>query len=272
MQGGIAGVLSTGSYENLRPSFLIEETIEDCLLTDEQVFARTQVLYDESFRMMKEAETKAVIERIEREKAGIRFYVHPESGVTIPSVTSVINWDADFFVPPHELQQYASQSQIVHAQVEHFIETGKWEEPKTLTDIWADIVIVSKGSLHLPVESGFFPAFLKKYPVNNMTNGHKVFLPDVAGTFDFEGIPDFPDALKIPTVFDVKRTPDRIKDGKQLSAYCKAKNLTQGIIVPLNAKTEQKFSKPVIYSEAALDGFFKMFQKDRENFKKRYGI
>ena len=34
MQGGIAGVIATGSYENLRPSFLIEETIEDCILRD----------------------------------------------------------------------------------------------------------------------------------------------------------------------------------------------------------------------------------------------
>jgi len=271
MQGGITGVLSTGSYENLRPSFLIEETIEDCNFTDEQIFTRTQALYDESFRMMKEAETKATVERIEREKTGIRFYVHP-TGITVPSVTSVINWDADFFVPPHELQQYASQGQICHTQVENYIKTGKWVEPKEIQDIWADIVIVSKGSLHLPLESGYFPAFLEKHPIKELKNGHQVFLPNTAGTFDFEGVPDFKDALQIPTVFDVKRTPDRIKDGKQLSAYCKAKGLTQGIIVPLNDKTVQKFSKPIIYNEKALEGFFKMFTVDRENFRKRYGI
>lgn len=272
MSGGISGVIATGSYENLRPNFLIEETIEDCSLTDEEIIARTQTLYDESFRMMKEAETKATVERIEREKAGIRFYTHPETGLTVPSVTSVIGWDADFFVSAQDLQEYASQSNIVHAQVEHFIQTGVWVEPKEISDIWADIVIVTKGNLKLSLESGYFPSFLKKFPINNMKNGHKVFLTDTAGTFDFEGIPDFKDALPILSVCDVKRTPDKIKDGKQLAAYCKAKGVTQGLIVPLNDKTEQKFSKPIVYDEKSLEGYFKMFQKDRENFRKRYGI
>ena len=272
MSGGISGVLSTGSYENLRPNFMIEETIEDCILTDAEIVARTQSLYDESFRMMKEAETKAIVERIEREKAGIKFYTHPETGATVPSITSVINWDADFFVSPQDLQQYASQSSIVHAQVEHFIETGDWVAPKEISDVWADIVIVTKGALCLSLESGFFPASLKKFPIKDLRNGHKVFLSDTAGTFDFSGIPDFKDALPIPSVFDVKRTRDKVKDGKQLAAYCKAKGVTQGIIVPLNDKTAQKFSKPFIYDEKSLDGFFKMFTIDRNNFKKRYGI
>lgn len=272
MQGGIAGVIATGSYENLRPSFLIEETVEDCDFTNEQIINRTKELYDQTFSLMKEAETKSIIERIEREKAGIRFHVHPETNATIPSVTSVINWNADFFVPPHELQQYASQGTICHAQVAHYIETAKWVEPKEIQDIWADIVIVTKGNLHLPIESGYFPSFLTKFPIKDMKNGHRVFLADTAGTFDFEGIPDFADALPIPSVFDVKRTPDKVKDGKQLAAYCRAKGVTQGIIVPLNSKTAQKFSKPIIYNEKALEGFFKMFTIDRENFKKRYGI
>lgn len=277
MCGGITGVIATGSYENLRPNFLIEETVEYSpidtdFVSDEMIVNRTKELYQKCFSMMKEAETKATVERIEREKADIRFYVHPETFATVPSVTSVINWDADFFVPAHELQQYASQSQIVHAQVEQFILTGKWLEPKEISDIWADIVIVTKGSLQLALETGYFPAFLEKYPVKDLKNGHKVFLPDTAGTFDFEGIPDFAEAEKIPTVFDVKRTPDKVKDGKQLAAYCKAKKITQGIIVPLNDKTAQKFSKPIVYKEKDLEGYFKLFAKDRSDFRKRYSI
>ena len=272
MQGSISGVIATGSYENLRPGFLIEETIEDCLLTDEQIISRTKEIYNAVSKMLEQAETKATIERIEREKTGIRFYVHPETGITVPSVTSVIGWDADFFVSPEDLQQYASQSQICHAQVAEYINTGKWKEPKEISDIWADIVIVTKGSLKLPIESGYFPSFLEKYKIKDMANGMVVYLEDTAGTFDFEGIPDFADAEKIPSIFDVKRTPDRLKDGKQVSAYCKAKGYKQGIIVPLNDKTNQKFSKPIIYNEKDLEGFFKLFRKDRENFRKRYGV
>ncbi len=172
------------------------------------------------------------------------------------------------------MQQTASQSNIVHAKVAHFIDTGKWVEAKELSDIWTDILLVTKGDLKLELETGDFPKFLEKYPIEGMINGQRLFNIEnlYCGKLDFTGTPQFKDAKVTETVFDVKRTPDKIKDGTQISAYCKLAGYKQGIIVPLNSKTEQGFSKPIIYNEKALEGFFKMFLEKRKAFKQRYGI
>ena len=77
---------------------------------------------------------------------------------------------------------------------------------------------------------------------------------------------------KVITVFDVKRTPDKVKNGMQLAAYCKALGYRQEVVVPLNNKTEQKFSKPVVYDEQSLSGYYKMFMQKRKSFTKRYGL
>jgi hypothetical protein len=72
---------------------------------------------------------------------------------------------------------------------------------------------------------------------------------------------------------DVKRTVDKVKNFKQIAAYCKMKgyeHIKQMMIVPLNNKTQQGFSKPVI--ETRIDNYFEMFLKDREAFTKRFGI
>lgn len=270
ISGSISGVISTGSFQNLRPGFTWEEEIEDCTLSDEELDLRRRTLYERGFMLLKEVETQATIERIQRERANIRFRIHPETKKPVPSVTSVINWDADFFVSAQQLVQYASQSNIVHSKVEHYISTKKWVEAKELEALWADIVIVSKGDLQLEVDTGSFPKFLEKFPIKDMKNAEVVYLEDSAGLPDFWGIPEF--AEKIPTTFDVKRTPDKIKDGIQLSAYCKAKGHEQGVIVPLNNKTAQGYNKPIIYDKKALGGYYRMYEQKREAFRKRYGI
>jgi hypothetical protein len=116
---GFSGVIATGSYQNARPSYnaSMEYEIDDML--PEQVsehIKKAQVqLQAVCYGNFKKDEEQQIIDRIARERADIRFY----DGY--PSVTSIINWDADMYIPPHELQQYASQSNLVHAQVEHDI-------------------------------------------------------------------------------------------------------------------------------------------------------
>lgn len=280
ISGSISGTIATGSFQNLKPTFTWEEEFVDfgAEMTDLAIQARRKALYDMSFSLLKEAESKAVIERIQQERADLRFVASPTSGKPLPSVTSIINYDADWFVSQEDLRQYASQSQIVHAKVAHYINTGKWIEAKELPDLWTDILIVTKGSLKLPLETGDFPGFLKKYPVEKMENGYRGFDDKIGycGEFDFKGLPNFEEKGIILdgklTVFDIKRTPSKIKDGMQLSAYCNLTNIKQGIIVPLNDKTQAGFSKPIIYDEEALAGYFKMFLQKRKEFKKRYSI
>lgn len=278
INASVSGVLPTAPYANLKPGFLIEETFEG----EEDIRSasvgtirqRTKQLYDIAYGLLKEVENNAVIERIERERADLRFVASPTTGKMLPSVTSIINYDADFFVSAEELRQYASQSQIVHAKVAHYIKTGKWVEAKDLSDIWGDIVIVTKGSLKLPLETGDFPAFLKKYQIEDKECGFRLFDDEneYCGEFDFKAVPFFKEAKKITTIFDVKRTPSKVKDGIQLSAYCKLMKIDQGIVIPLNDKTQAGYSKPIIYDEKSLEGYFRMFLQKRKEFKKRYNI
>jgi len=271
--GEARGVIATGSFQNLRPSFSWEETYDNCSWTDEQIQERINFLYERAYARLEEAEQEAILKRIEREYENIRFYLDPKDLLNKPSVTSVRDWDADFWVTPQELTQYASAGQISHARASHYIKTGKWVEAKEIDDIWADLVIVTRGHLKLPVNVGDFPLFLEKYPIEQLVNGEVVYLEDTAGLPDAHGIPKgWKEALEIPTTFDFKRTPDKLKDGIQLSQYCKAKGHKQGIIIALNDKTAQGYSKPIVYNEKSLIGYGKMFAQKRADFKRRYGI
>jgi len=276
--GSISAVIPTASWANLRPTFTWEETIEDCdsinILSDDQICERIRILHDKTIVMLKESEAKAIVERIQRERQDLRFLRSPITKKMLPSVTSIIGYDADFFCSQEELRQYASQGNIIDAKVRHYIKTGKWVEAKELKDIWIDMVILKKGDLKLELDVGDFPAFLEKYPIKDMKVGERFFDDDeeYTGEPDFIGVPDWKGVEKVPTIFDIKRTPDKLKNGTQLSAYCKSLGIKQGIIVPLNAKTAQNYSKPVVYNSGQLDGYFKMFQGKQKEFKKRYGI
>ncbi len=280
ISGNVSGVIATGSYANLRPSFTWEEEFEmdtepeGLNEQDKLIQQRRQQLYDMSFSLLKQAENTALIERIAREREDLRFKEDPKTGKVSPSVTSIIGFDADFFVSAEDLKQYASQGNVIDARVKHYIATGAWAQAKYIPGTWVDLLILKKGSLGLSDDAGDFPAFLDKYPIEAMQTKERLFSKDgmFNGELDFIGVPDFKGAEKIDTVFDVKRTPDKVKNGMQLSAYCKMMGFDQGIIVPLNDKTGQGFSKPVVYSSKLLEGYFEMFLQKRENFKKRYGI
>ncbi|KKM95939.1 hypothetical protein LCGC14_1183100 [marine sediment metagenome] len=273
ISGGISAVIATGSFQNLKPSFLWEETLTECELTDDEIRDRIQTLYNKSFAMLKEAEQKAIIERIQRERKDLRFMISPSMNI-LPSVTSIINYDADFFISPEELTQYAAQGNVIDTKVKHFIRTGKWVLGKDIKENWTDIIILTKGSLRLDIDVGDFPAFLKKYPISDMKVGERFFFDEegYCGEPDFIGVPDFKDAEKIPTVFDVKRTASKIKNGMQLAAYAKKFNIQQGIIIPLSDKTGQGFSKPIVYDKEKLSGYYQMFKAKQKEFKKRYNI
>ena len=270
---GISGVIPNGSYQNLKPSLLREEEIPDCHMTDEEIEGRQKELYAKCYRQFADIEVQAVVDRIKKERQDFRFVKSP-SGKMLPSVTSIINYDADFFVSDDELKQYASQGNVIDARVKHYIKTGEWIDPAKLQDIWTDLVILRKGSLKLGVDVGDFPSFLKKYPIDGMAVCVRFFNEEheYTGEGDFVGIPRIKDVKEIPTVFDVKRTPDTHKNGMQLAAYCKGYGIEQGIIVPLNGKTQQGYSKPVIYNKEKLEGYFKMFLRKRKDFFKRYSI
>ncbi|MBX4189744.1 hypothetical protein KW791_00380, partial [Candidatus Parcubacteria bacterium] len=161
ISSSFSGVISRGSYENSRPGFSAEVETEmaegdDLIAFTNNVQKDLQKVCYENF---KACEEQAVVERVTKERQDIRFYDCPECGKKHSSVSSITGWDADFFVPPHELQQYASQGNLYDLQAKHFIETGKWEPVEKIEGSWTDLVILKKGNLKLSVNGWNFPAF-----------------------------------------------------------------------------------------------------------------
>jgi hypothetical protein len=266
ISAGFSGVISKGSFENARPSYTAEIEAEIPAICD--ISALQQQLQEMCLANFKRDEERLIIERIERERKDLRFYG------SYPSVTSIIGWDADFFVSPEDLIQYASHGNLYHAQVENYIKTGKWEDVEKIDGTWADLVIVKKGGLGLAVNDYDFPAFLKKHPITGMQIGKAV----TSEKHKFAGTPDIRvcvyDGKK--TLADVKRTPDKVKHFKQCAAYIIAEEergespYEQMMLIPANGKTEQGFSKPILSTE--ISQFKSMFLRDREQFHKRFGV
>ncbi len=276
VSASFSGVISRGAFENSRPGFAADLEFDsvDGVDTLEMVRERQKMLQEICYQNFKSCEDQAVIERINRERQDIRWYLDSD-GKKIPSVTSVIGFDSDMFCTPEDLAQYASQSNICHKQVEVFISSGEWKEAKDIPACWPDLVILKKGGLGLESEGWSFPDFLKKYPIKDLKNATPSYNETLryGGTPDFVGIPTFEGAEQVPTIFDVKRTVDKTKNLKQMSAYSKMKGyeqIKQVCIVPLNNKTKQGFSVPVV--ETKIEGYFSLFAEDRENFKKRFGV
>lgn len=276
ISAGFSGVIATGSYQNARPSYTTEVeyeikenlTSKQKLKVIENIQQNLQAICYANFKHDEQVQT---IERINRERKDIRFY----DG--FPSVTSIIGWDADFYTSPEDLAQYASQGNLTHTQVTHFITTNKWIEPKDIEGTWADIVILKKGKLQLPLSGWDFPSFLKLYPLEKMENGVVI----KSHKHKFAGTPDIRKCFykDKKTLADVKRTPDKLKNFKQMAAYILAeeeqgeKPYDQMMIIPLNAKTKQGFSKPIICEgRYKIKQYQDMFLRDRQNFKARFGV
>jgi len=272
-----SGKISTGPYENTSPGFFAEEVFEEeypNLDSLDYVIRETQAkLHNICYQQFKEIEQRLVVERIQRERDEFRFYT-TEDGQQYPSVTSILNFDADFFVPLVHLSQYSAQGTITHARVAEYVKSGLWVDAKDIGEIWAEIVICKGGDLKLSTDIGDFPALLKKFPITDMKNCGVVYNHEkrYAGTPDFEGIPDFAGAEKVPTLFDVKRTADKVKNLCQLAMYAKCEgmeHIEQVCIIVLNDKTEQGYSKPIVSKE--IGNYFNIALGKREAFKKRYG-
>lgn len=278
ISASFSGVISRGSYENSRPGFSVEieeeVDIDKQLTIGQYVEENQKALHKICYDNFKACEQQAVVERINRERKDIRFYDCPECNKKHPSVSSVIGWDSDFFMSPEKLQQYASQGNLYDLQAKHFIETRKWEPVEKIEGSWADLVILKKGDLNLTYNGWNFPEFLKKYPVECMEVGK----PVVSCKYETGGTPDVRRCLYngMETLADFKRTPDKAKHFKQLAGYVLLeedngeKPYEQMMLIPCNDDNKQGFSKPVITTEIAQ--YKAMFLKDREAFKKRFGV
>lgn len=211
--------------------------------------------------------------KVQEDLKDIHWYDGP-NGEKWPGVTSVINYDTTFYHDAEDMKEYAAQGTIIDAQVKHFIKTGEWKPPHEVPGINAEIFIIKNGKLGLALEGWDFPAFLEKYPLEGMEVGTAV----VNSEHQYGGTPDITTCLYKgdPTIADVKRTPDKAKNFMQMAAYEMARRSMgmkpneQMMVIPLNDKTEQGFSKPVGSRE--IEKYFELFLYKRREFKKVYGI
>lgn len=264
-----SGTLTTGSYSNEKPMFSIKETWVGSV-DDKFINERHLQLHERCRDKFKEVEKLSHVDKIRKQREDIRFYEFNND--QYPSVTSVLSWDSDFHIDAQDLQQYASRGTIIHKQVELFLQTGKWMEPRDITDIYSDYIIVKRGSLKLSLDDVNFQGFYKKYPFKVINTEQTVYNTKhkYAGTADIKGkIGD-----KV-TLFDVKAvgTLRKLDYLAQISAYAKCEgneDVEQICIIHLNKNTKQGFSQPVL--ETNIDKYFNYFLEKRKHFKQRFGV
>lgn len=268
-----SGVLPTGSYANMRPGFEASMEFEQEFATQDEVNMVVDVAQQElqgiCYTNFEREANKAKIMKIQEDRKDFHWY-ELENGDKVPSVTSILNFDTDFMMDESELKQYASQSIINHSRVEEYIKTGIWKDPKDMDGIAADMFILKSGNLQLDYDSCDFPEMLKKFPIKELKNGKQLIneLHRYGGTSDGECVYE-----GIPTMFDIKRTPDKVKNFQQLAAYSKCKgmeHIKQMMIIILNDKTERGFSKPIISTD--IDKYMELFLYKRKAFYKVYAI
>ena len=274
------GVISTGEFENERPLFALEDEFNG---TDIEVQFRQEALYSICRGMFDKVQKESIVRRLEKMRKDLRFY--PRNGEQYPSVTSIIGWDEDFFISEEDLLQYAAQGEINHLKLSYYIKDSKWYEAKEIPEAHFHIVILKKGSLNLPADSGNIKGFLEKYPID-FTDSEIVVYNDkerYAGRRDACGKPimnkewEKLGAKAVPTLFDMKRTADDKKNFKQLAGYAEAspEKIEQLIVIPIGDGSKSKpikqgFSKPLVTQN--IDAYYKMFLQDREQFKKRFNL
>lgn len=270
-----SGKLPVASYSNVSPGFYaeIERELPDDIDGDEEGYIEDlqKDLHAICLRNFQVVADQAKIDKLKADMGGFRFYKTPNG--EYPSVTTVLDPEFKSFVSDEELKVAIAEGNINHARAAHFIATGEWVEPKKLDGVAPDL-LVCRGRI---VDGWDFPAFLEKYPIKEMRNGVPVYnhVHRYAGTPDLFGL--FPkggakDGELVKTIFDFKRTADKIKNFSQMSGYakCEGVEVEQMAIIPTSADNQQGFSKPIVTTE--IEKYFELFLDKREKFKGTYGV
>lgn len=289
ISASFTGKISTGQFENESPFFAVKEVIEeepgvDTPITDAEVKERQQLLQELCYAQFKRHADQAYAERIAKKYTEIRFY-DGKDGLKYPSVTSIINMDAQFFVSPDELAQCAARGTVIHKQVEIFLGTGEWKAPKDIAEVSPCYLTVIKGSLGLDMEDVDFRGFYADYPFKVLSLESVLLNHEYryAGRRDIKCIIESANPGKwakiegikfdVPTILDIKTgtSLDKTKGLTQQAAYAKCDEDVEQIgLIHLNKEVKQGFSAPVVTTN--IDRYFALFMKTRNDFKTRYAI
>ncbi len=290
LTASFTGKISTGQFENESPFFSAKDTIEmeveevETAEIDKFIKTRQSELKDICYDQFKKHAEIAYQEKVAKSYKQIRFY-EAGNGQKYPSVTSIINMDANFFTAPDELAQMAARGTIIHKQIEIYLSTGKWVEPKEVPEIAFQVMTVVTGSLGLAVDDVNFVNFYRDYPFKLISQESTVINHEnkYAGRFDIlcviestnKGKWDKVDGVvfDVPTILDIKTgaSLDKAKGMIQQAAYSYCLPEVKQIgLIHLTKENQCGYAKPAISSK--LDSYFSIFLNKRKQFAERYGV
>jgi hypothetical protein len=296
ISASFTGTIPTGNYENEKPMFHAKETLDldqDFMadqvenihtFVNDLIIERQKQLHEICYAQFKRHAEVSFQERLAKTYRNIRFY-DGKDGVKYPSVTSIINWDKDFYLPPDELKQYASRGTIIHKQVEIFLQTGEWKEPKDIPEIYPDLVIVKRGNLGLAYDDVSFQGFYKDYPFKVIGLEDTLLNHDLkyGGRRDIKCVIESENKGKwekvegvlfdVPTILDVKTgtSLDKTSGFKQQTAYWNCDDEVQQVgLIHLTKDNKCGYAKPSLLQDK--EKYWHLFLKDLENFNNRYGL
>ena len=259
----LAAVIPTSAYENLKPGFSMTVGI-----TEGQSAYETMIYCQEYLHQLMENEAnRSKAEAVEKMYSIIRFYERDNK--KYPSVTSILGFDKNWYgITEEELQQYASQGNILEALCQHFIETGEWADPRNISSLKEDIIILQRGSKHFTWEDGSHKAFMAKY--------RDLIAPEAFQKKVYNDEHDYAGTLDLVGTFDGKRSVMDFKrntfDMRQLAAYAACLDgIEQLVVLPIGPTINKcGYKKPVICE--TIEHEFKEFVKARTKFRKKFGI
>lgn len=236
------------------------------------VVARQKLLSQMCYDQFAQCEQRSLVDRIIAERKDIRFY-DAGNGKKYPSITSIIGWDKDFFVPKEELVQYAARGTIVHKQIEIFLNTGEWKNAKEIVELHRDYVVVSRGSLGLSLDGYHIDDFCRDFKIKPIDTESVSYNHE----YQYAGRRDCKcelDGKKTILDFKTSTSIDKKYALSQLAAhlFCPGnEDVEQVMAVPVNNTTKQGYSKPILLSRKEVEEYFKLFLKAREDFRFRFG-
>tara|TARA_R110000868_G_scaffold111883_1_gene301748 strand:+ start:1019 stop:1915 length:897 start_codon:yes stop_codon:yes gene_type:complete len=292
ISASFTGKISTGSFENESPYFSAKEIIdidnsnipeEFEIDVNKLIEVRQAELKNICYGQFKKHAEIAYQEKVAKSYKNIRFY-EAGNGQKYPSVTSIINMDANFFTPPDELAQMAARGTIIHKQIEIYLATGKWLEPKEIPEIAFQVMTVVTGSLGLAVDDVNFINFIKDYPFKVLKQESTVINHDhkYGGRMDIlcviestnkgkwdkiEGI-----AFDVPTILDIKTgaSLDKAKGMIQQAAYAMCEDVKQIGLIHLTKDNQCGYAKPAVSTK--IESYWSIFLNKRKLFNERYGV
>ena len=301
-----SGVIPTADYENFKPYYNIKarynnKAMQELDYKDIVEFLRTHLCekLDNDYK-------RALKMRIEKMRGDAGF--HEINGKTYPRVTSIINlMGIDY--DPYLLKQYACRGSIVHTMAEVYTKTlqkailaakkgdkGAKKEikgviidvekeilkPKYISlaraeELRSQVAVVKNGSLSLEWQScspsGFWDRHGKDFNLENaefekrLINDRYLF----AGTCDV--ICGHQDHKRVIADYKTSKNytdESKTRIWKQLAAYAKTAGCTRMIIIPLKPQNAGGFGAPMV--EDNIEKYWQLFIRDREEFRKMYGI